>query len=41
MSSGRKLIQFDCITLFLPSAKRLPALFIFMNGDDMMWTGVK
>jgi hypothetical protein len=35
-ASGAKIKDFTCFAVFLPSSKRLPAVFIFMNGKDML-----
>jgi hypothetical protein len=35
-SSPAKIKDFSCFAVFLPSSKRLPAAFIFMNGDDVL-----
>jgi hypothetical protein len=35
-SGGAKIKVFTCFAVFLPSSKRLSAVFIFMNGKDVM-----
>jgi hypothetical protein len=36
VSTGRKLTQFECIAVNLPTSKRLPPVFIFINGADVV-----
>jgi hypothetical protein len=31
-TGGAKIKDFSCFAVFLPSSKRLPAVFIFMKG---------
>jgi hypothetical protein len=41
VSTGRKLTQFGCIAVNLPTSKRQAAAFIFINGADAGRMGFK